>query len=145
MTGYFTEPHKYEGAYEAGEQLYNGQFVELVTANSATTVKKLTSKASGVIMRVEEKTELFGNPAVRVLVLDGGAAGVYMAENEFDVGGDANYDTSDYSVAAGELVKMGLVARGDKMIFNVTSEVAATLAVGDSVSPTSAGTIVKNS
>lgn len=145
MTGYFTEPHKYEGAYVAGEELKNGLFVELVTANGATTVKKLISKASGVIMRVEEKTELFGNPAVRVLVLDGGATGVYMTENEFDVGGDANYDTSDYSVAADELVKMGLVARGDKMIFNVTSEVAATLAVGDSVSPTSAGTIVKNS
>ncbi len=144
MTGYFTEPHKYEGIYESGEELFNGQFVGLATVDGATKVKKLTAK-SDVIMKVFEKTELFGEPAVRCLVLDGGAAGVYMVENEFEVYGDKEYDTSNYSIPADHLVKMGLLERGDKMIFNVTSAVAATLAEGDSVSPTAGGTIVKNS
>jgi len=62
MAGYVTKlvGHVYDGANLSGETLPNGVFAE-ITANG---VKKITA-AKDTLMRVEEKTELWGNPALR--------------------------------------------------------------------------------
>lgn len=62
MAGYVTKlmGHVYDGANLSGEKLTNGVFAEI----TADGVKKVTA-AKDTLMRVEEKTELWGNPAVR--------------------------------------------------------------------------------
>ena len=62
MAGYVTKlmGHVYDGANIAGEALTNGIFAEI----TADGVKKATA-AKDTILRVEEKTELWGLPAVR--------------------------------------------------------------------------------
>ena len=61
MAGYVTKlmGHVYDGAYTAAEPLINGVFAEI----TADGVKK-TAAAKDTILRVEETTELWGNPAV---------------------------------------------------------------------------------
>lgn len=61
MAGYVTKlmGHVYDGANIAGEPLINGIFAEI----GADGVVKTTA-AKDTILRVEEKTELWGNPAV---------------------------------------------------------------------------------
>ena len=61
MAGYVTKlaGHIYDGANLSAESLTNGVFAEV----TATGVKKVTT-AKDTILRVEEKTELWGNPAV---------------------------------------------------------------------------------
>ena len=61
MAGYVTKlmGHVYDGAYTSAEPLINGVFAEI----TADGVKK-TAAAKYTILRVDEKTELWGNPAV---------------------------------------------------------------------------------
>ena len=62
MAGYVPKliGHVYDGANLSTEPLINGVFAEI----TADGVKKTTA-AKDTILRVEEKTELWGNPAVR--------------------------------------------------------------------------------
>ena len=62
MAGYVTKlmGHVYDGAKLSAEPLINGVFAE-ITADGV----KMTTAAKDTILRVEEKTELWGNPAVR--------------------------------------------------------------------------------
>ena len=61
MAGYVTKHmgHIYDGSNTSAEPLINGVFVEI----AADGIKK-TAAAKDTILRVEEKTELWGNPAV---------------------------------------------------------------------------------
>lgn len=143
MAGYFrrAEAWNYDGSNKAGEELANGVFASITAANG---VKKLTA-AGTTEFRVKEKTTLWGLPAV-VLVCTADGGEEYLVENEFeDYGdkGDMNYAT--YTVPAGHYVKMRRPNINDEIIVSVTSEVLATLAVGDTVKPASGGSIVKKS
>lgn len=62
MAGYVTKlmGHVYDGGHAGAEALTNGVFVEITTDG----VKKVTA-AKDTLMRVEEKTELWGLPALR--------------------------------------------------------------------------------
>lgn len=144
MAGYFKklDGHVYEGAYVAGEALPNGVFVSLVTANGATTVKKLTA-AGDMEMRVEEKTTLWGKPAVVLTVTAPGTGMVYFVENEWVDDYNPTYNNAEYTCKVGELVRMRRPLVNDQLIMTVTAEVAATLAVGDTAKPAATGTIVK--
>ncbi len=142
MAGYFrrAEAWNYDGSNKAGEELANGVFVS-ITANG---VKKLTA-AGTTEFRVKEKTTLWGLPAV-VLVCTADGGEEYLVENEFeDYGdkGDMNY--AAYTVPTGHYVKMRRPNINDEIIVSVTSEVLATLNVGDTAKPASGGSIVKKS
>ena len=82
MAGYVTKlvGHVYDGANLSGEALINGVFAEI----TATGVKKTTA-AKDTLMRVEEKTELWGLPALRLNVTGVGNDEVYFVENEWDI------------------------------------------------------------
>ncbi len=142
MAGYFRklDGHVYNGAEKAYEELTNGLFVYIDGSNG---VKKLGS-AGSARFRVVEKTTLWGLPAVVLVCTDPGSAEIYMTENEFEIYGDKDFDQTTYSVPAGHYVKMRRPVLNDEVIVSVTSEVLATLAVGDTVKPTTGGTIVKH-
>lgn len=143
MAGYFrrAEAWNYDGSHKAYEALANGLFVYIDGANG---VKKLASAGSAEF-RVQEKTTLWGLPAVVLVCTDAGTGEVYFTENEFELYGDKDFDQTAYSVPAGHLVKMRRPAINDELIMSVSSEVLATLAVDDIVKPASGGTIAKKS
>ena len=142
MAGYFrrAEAWNYDGSNKAYEELTNGLFVYIDGSNG---VKKVAS-AGSERFRVLEKTTLWGLPAVVLLCTDPGSAEIYFTENEFEIYGDKDYDQTTYSIPAGHYVKMRRPNINDELVMSVTSEVLATLAVGDTVKPTTGGTIVKH-
>lgn len=140
MAGYFQKlnGYVYSGENKAGEALTNGLFVTI----TSTGVKKLTA-AGDIVMRVAEKTTLFGLPAVRLEVVEEGKSGIYMVENEWDINDASAYDESLYACASGDYVKMRMPVQNDQMIISVTAEVLATLSVNDLAKPASGGSIAK--
>jgi len=141
MAGYFrrAEAWNYDGANKAYEELTNGLFVYIDGSNG---VKKLAAAGSAEF-RVLEKTTLWGLPAVVLLCTDPGSAEIYFTENEFEIYDDGDLDQTAYSIPAGHYVKMRRPVINDELVMSVTSEVLATLTVGDTVKPTTNGTIVK--
>ena len=141
MAGYFrkAEEWNYEGAYKAGAALTNGLFVYIDGANGVKPI----AEAGDSEFRVEEKTTLYGEPAVVLVCTKVGAKLHYITENEFEDYGDKDFDQTTYSIPAGHYVKMRRPNINDELVMSVTSEVLATLAVGDTVKPTTNGTIVK--
>ena len=141
MAGYFrrAEAWNYDGSNKAYEELTNGMFVYIDGANG---VKKLGSAGSAEF-RVLEKTTLWGLPAVVLVCTDVGSAEHYFTENEFEDYGDKEFDQTTYSIPAGHYVKMRRPNINDEIVMSVTSEVLATLAVGDTVKPASGGSIAK--
>lgn len=141
MAGYFrrAEAWNYDGSNKAYQELTNGLFVYIDGTNG---VKPLGSAGSAEF-RVLEKTTLWGLPAVVMVCTNPGSAEIYFTENEFEDYGDKDFDQTTYSIPAGHYVKMRRPNINDELIVSVTSEVAATLAVGDTVKPASGGSIVK--
>lgn len=140
MAGYVTKlmGHVYDGANLSGEALINGVFAEITSDG----VKKVTA-VKDTILRVEEKTELWGNSALRLNVVSAGADEVYFVENEWEVDESAEWNEADYTLAAGKNVRMKRLLPGEQVIMTVSSELYATLAVGDSVQPAANGTVAK--
>ena len=143
MAGYFrrAEAWNYDGANKAYEELTNGLFVYIDGANG---VKKISS-AGSARFRVKEKTTLWGLPAVVLVCTVAGNDENYVVENEFEIYGDKEYDESLYSVPAGHYVKMRRPNVNDELIVSISSELYASLSVGDVVKPASGGSIASAS
>ena len=142
MAGYFrrAEAWNYDGSNKAYQELTNGLFVYIDGSNGVKPV----ASAGSARFRVLEKTTLWGLPAVVLVCTDPGSAEIYFTENEFEDYGDKDFDQTTYSIPAGHYVKMRRPNINDELVVSVTSEVLATLAVGDTVKPTTGGTIVKH-
>ena len=140
MAGYVTKlvGHVYDGANLSGEALINGVFAEITTDG----VKKITA-AKDTLLRVEEKTELWGNPAVRLNVTGVGTDEVYFVENEWEVDDNAEWNEADYTLPTGKYVRMKRLVPGEQVIMSVDSTLFAALAVGDTVQPAADGTVAK--
>lgn len=140
MAGYVTKlmGHVYDGANLSGEALINGVFAEIASGG----VKKTTA-ARDTLLRVEEKTELWGSPALRLNVTGAGTDEVYFVENEWEVDENAEWNEADYTLPAGKYVRMKRLLPGEQVIMTVGSELYATLAVGDTVQPAASGTVAK--
>jgi len=139
MAGYFQklDGRVYEGAYKAGEQLENGVFAE-ITSNG---VKKITA-AGDAEFRVEEKTSLWGLPAVRLTCVNPGTKEIYFIENEIENYGDkGDFNDAEYSVPAGHYVKMRRPVINDQLIMSVDATTFAALTEGATVSPAAGGSI----
>ncbi len=133
--------HIYEGAYKAGEQLTSGLFVE-ITANG---VKKIAA-AGDAEYRVEEKTNLWGLPAVRLVCVYEGSKEQYVTDLETENYGDkGDYNDAEYSIPAGHLVKMRLPEKNDMLTISVGDALYAALAEGDVVTPAAGGAVAKKS
>lgn len=143
MAGYFQrhDGHVYEGAYKAGEALTSGLFVE-ITANG---VKKITA-AGDAEFRVEEKTTLWGMPALRLVCVIPGDDEIYFTELETeDYGDKGDFNDAEFSIPTGHYVKMRRPVINDMLIMSVDSTTYAALAVGNTVLPASGGGVAKKS
>lgn len=140
MAGYFRKlnGYVYNGQFTAAEEMENGVFAEITNDG----VKKITA-AKDTVMRVAEKTTLWGRDAVVVDVVHTGADEIFFVENEWDVGADSAYDTAMYTCDVGDYVKMRRPTSGDQMIMTVENSVYTGLAVGDQVTPAADGTVAK--
>ena len=140
MAGYVTKlvGHVYDGANLSGEALINGVFAEITSSG----VKRITA-AKDSLLRVEEKTELWGNPALRLNVTGVGTDEVYFVENEWEVDDNAEWNEADYTLPTGKYVRMKRLVPGEQVIMSVDSTLFAALAVGDTVQPAAAGTVAK--
>ena len=142
MAGYVTKlvGHVYDGANLSAEALINGVFAEI----TATGVKKITA-VKDTLLRVEEKTELWGLPAVVLNVTGVGTDEVYFIENEWEVNENAEWNEADYTLPTGKYVRMKRLVPGEQVIMSVDGTLYAALSVGDTVKPASGGTVAKQS
>ena len=143
MAGYMTklQGYVYDGSHQAAAALANGVFVQI---NASNKVAAPANAVTSTKFRVEEKTTLFGLPAVRLTVTAMGATdAMCITENEWDVNDGAAYDLSTYTVPQDALCRIHPLLPGEQCIVSVTSSVANTLAVGDTANVAANGTIVK--
>ena len=140
MAGYVTKlmGHVYDGENLSAEALTNGVFAEITTDG----VKKAAA-AKDTKLRVDEKTELWGQPAVVLNVTGVGSDDVYFVENEWEVDENAEWNEADYTLPSGKRVRMKRLLPGEQAIMTVDSTLYAALAVGDAVQPAAGGTIAK--
>ena len=139
MAGYFQklDGHVYEGAYKAGEKLENGVFAEIVNGE----VKKIAA-AGDAEFRIEEKTALWGLPAVRLTCVNPGTKEMYFVENEIENYGDkGDFNDAEYAVEKGHFVKMRRPVINDQLIMSVDASAYASLVVGAVVSPAAGGSV----
>lgn len=133
----------YDGHHVAATTLTNGLFVEL---NANNKVAALAAKNTTLVMRVAEKTTLFGLPAVRLdVVANNNTTPVYFVENEWDINDASEYNEALYTLAADKYVRMHAPVVGDQLIVSTTDAILATLTVGDYVNANAGGGIVKQS
>ena len=142
MAGYMTKvvgaDAIYEGGVRAGENLYNGEFVEIA---ADFTMKKVT-EAKDLILRIKEKDTLWGKSALRCDVIAQGAGGVYFVEKLFDDNGEEFDDTMTVT-KKGKYARAHMPLTGEELLFTVADELYASLNVGDKVAPAAGGTVAK--
>lgn len=105
-------------------------------------VKKVTA-AKDTKLRVDEKTELWGQPAVVLNVTGVGSDDVYFVENEWEIDENAEWNEANYTLPTGKYVRMKRLLPGEQVIMTVDSTLYAALSVGDAVQPAAGGTIAK--
>lgn len=140
MAGYMRklQGHVYDGAHEAAVELANGLFVEINASNKVA----LTTAAKDTVLRIAEKTYLWKKPALVLDVVSVGEDEVFLTENEWEVYEDAGaYNTAEYTVPAGHLVKMHHMLPGEQMIVTVGDSLYASLSEGGLVTPAANGTV----
>lgn len=130
--------HVYDGENLSAEALINGVFAEITMDG----VKKVTA-AKDTKLRVDEKTELWGQPAVVLNVTGAGSDDVYFVENEWEIDENAEWNEANYTLPIGKYVRMKRLLPGEQVIMTVDSTLYAALAVGDAVQPAAGGTIAK--
>ena len=141
MAGYFSKlmGGVYEGSYVASADIKNGVFAVLSSGKVAASAAD-----TNVELRMKEKTNIGELNAVRFEVVKAGGE-VYMTENLFTRDENLAYDDTDYTIKAGELVRMKRLVPGDELVISVTSEIFAAFAVNDVYNVAANGLIVKKS
>lgn len=140
MAGYFRKlnGHVYNGEFTAAEKLQNGVFVEITTDG----VKKITG-TKDTILRVADKTTLWGMDALVLDVVTTGNDEVFFVENEWDINDNEDYDTAKYECEVGAFVKMRRPTVGDQLIMTVENTLYSSLNTSDMVQPAANGTVAK--
>ena len=138
MAGYVTKlmGHVYNGDHMAAEALINGVFAE-ITADGI----KMVTAAKDTVMRVQEKTDLWGLPALRLDVVSAGVDEVFFTENEWEVDDNEEWDESRYTLPVGKYVRMKRLLPGEQVIMSVDETLYAALEIGAAVQPAAGGTV----
>lgn len=141
MAGYMKklQGYVYDGAHTAGAAMENGVFVEITTDG----VKPVAAAKTGMVLRVAEKTTLWGRNAFVLDVVNHGDDEVFFLENEWDINDAEAYDTAKYTCKVGDYVRMHRCLDGEQLIMTVDDTVYAALAVGDKANIAANGTIAK--
>ena len=142
MAGYMKKlnGYVYDGEHVANAAMPNGIFVEI---DSSTGKVKPITAAGDTEFRVDEKTTLWGEPALVLNVILEGDKEQYFLENDLDYFNDATYDGATQQCKAGEYCRMHRPVINDQLIMTVDSTLYAALAVGDTVKPASGGSVAK--
>lgn len=141
MAGYVTRGNNiYDGAHEAGVALTNGLFAT-IDSNGAVI---LNAAAADTILRVapDGKEDLWGMEALRLDVVSVGTDEVFFVENEWDVNVDAAYNTAEYAIEVGDLVKMKRLLPGEQILVTVPESLYSAVSVGGLVQPGANGVVV---
>lgn len=138
MAGYVTklQGHVYDGAHAAGEALTNGVFVELTGGQA-----KKTAAAKDMMLRVAEKTTLWGLPALVLDVVSVGLDEVFFTENEWSNNEGEDWDEARNTLAAGKQVRMKRLLPGEQVILSVEEALFTATVVGSLMQPAAAGTV----
>lgn len=141
MAGYMRKlnGYVYDGANKAYAALPNGIFAA-IGANGVVAI----AEAGDMELRVEEKTTLWGLPALVLNVVIAGDKEHYFVENDLgEMENDPTYDGATYTCKVGGYVRMHRPLIGEQLIMTVDSTLYAALAVGDTVKPASGGSVAK--
>jgi len=140
MAGYMKKlnGYVYDGEHKAYAALANGTFVE-IGANGVVAV----TAAGDAEFRVDEKTTLWGLPAVVLNCVIEGTKEQYFLENDHDIYNKDTYDLATATCAVGEYCRMHRPVVNDQLIMTVSDETYAALAVGDTVKAAVGGSIAK--
>lgn len=102
--------------------------------------------AGDMELRVEEKTTLWGLPALVLNVVIAGDKEQYFVENDLgDIENGLSWDGATYTCKVGDYVRMHRPLIGEQLIMTVSAETYAALAVGDTVKPAVGGSVAKKS
>ena len=142
MAGYMKKlnGYVYDGEHKAYAAMANGIFVEI----GANGVVPITA-AGDTEFRVDEKTTLWGAPALVLNVILEGDKEQYFLENDLDTGLLNEYDYTTLTCKVGDYCRMHRPVINDQLIMTVTSELYAALNVGDIVKPAVGGSVAKKS
>lgn len=138
MAGYFRklQGYVYNGDHIAAEPLANGVFAEI----GASGVVKATG-AKDTKLRVQEKTTMFGMPALVLDVLSVGTDDVYFVENELPNMNGEEWDEAQYELPTGQYVRMKRALPGEQVIMTVEGALFGAVNVGDVVAPAAGGVV----
>lgn len=138
MAGYFTklQGYVYDGMQYACEPLANGVFAEITAAG----VAKVTA-AKDTKLRVQEKTTMFGMPALMLDVVSVGADEVFFVENEIPNHFGEEWDEVHYELPAGNQARMKRPLPGEQVAMTVDDTLYASLSIGDIVAPAAGGSV----
>lgn len=152
MAGYMRklQGYVYNGDFKAARSMENGTFVEVgpyqEPGSDIIEPRVMQVKADGdAELRVAEKTVLWGRDALVLDVVIPGDREQFFLENEWDFCDVYDCDTSSYRCEPGSYCRMHRLLAGEQLIMTVDSDLAASLKVGDIVTPTSGGSVVKKS
>ena len=126
----------YDGAHLSAEQLTNGVFAEI----TSTGVAKVTA-AKDTALRVEEKTTLWGMPALVLDVVSVGLDEVYFVENDWNIRDDVEWDEAKNTLPKDRHVRMKRLLPGEQVIMSVDDALYAALSVGNTVKPAAGGSV----
>lgn len=138
MAGYFRklQGYVYSGDHTAAEPLANGVFAEL----SAGGVVKATG-TKDTKLRVQEKTTMFGLPALVLDVVSVGNDDVFFVESELPNLNGEEWDEALYELPVGQHVRMKRALPGEQVIMTVENALFGTVNVGDVVAPAAGGAV----
>lgn len=144
MAGYKSRgDHIYDGLHFAAEDLTNGLFV---TINANNKVAKLAAKDANIELCVIGKYVQWGGMYfLECDVMKNASSNVYFTEGEWTLDDDFMYDETAWVIKANKLVKMSMPVIHDTLFFSVEKTLYDALNVGDTVNPTTGGTVVKKS
>lgn len=140
MAGYFrTGNHIYNGRHLMGADIERGKFVKI---DEAGLIQVAEADAT-LVMRVEEKTELWGLEAVALEVVECGENAVYLLANDSEIMDNCAFDERHYIVKKDTFGSIKRPLIGEELVVSVASDLYAALAEGDLVTVAAEGTIAK--
>ena len=140
MAGYFrTGNHIYNGRHLMGADIERGTFVTI----DEDGLIQVADADETLVMRVEEKTELWGREAVALEVVACGDNAVYLLANDSEIDNTCVFDERYYVVKKDTFGSIKRPLIGEELVITVESDLYNTLVEGDLVTVADNGTIAK--
>ena len=101
----------------------------------------MVTAAKDTVLRVEEKTTLYGMPALVLDVVSVGMDDVFFTENDWGTNEGEEWDEAKNTLAIDKLVRMKRLLPGEQVVMSVADSLFAAVNVGDKVKPAAGGTV----